>query len=440
MSWLIKGRRWKTAAVVCLSLLILGLCTYCGLVLYAEHHLQAAQTHLNDDRFDQAEASLRKALRFWPNSGRARLLAAQLARRTDRYEDAEEELRRCRNVLGNVEAVQLEEMLLSIQRGDVPRTTEDVAWGMIERRHERRFELLEALSKGYMLTFQLKSAVRSLTSWIDDRPDDVRALFWRGWVQERLHYRDAAERDYRLVLKLESDHDDCRSRLAHLLIDANRYRDALPLLEELRRSQPEDPAAAIGLALSWDGLGDQSQARTLLREVVKDHPTSIRARRELGKLANLAGDLKEAREVLETAYREAPQDAEVLVNWLEYLKKAKRHDEAARVQKELDVLQSRLKRLNQLVTSSMQSAPRDPDLMSEIGALYLDAGRAEWYDWGLWWIGRALDLDAGHAASHAALARHNERLGKSEAAERHRQAAAQRFMGNDTTSPRAAER
>jgi predicted Zn-dependent protease len=421
--WLRRQPPRKLLAVLLLLGLIGTALGFSLVQLWAEHQLAAAERHLRAHQLEQAQASIDRVRRVWPHSGRALLLAARIARHGDRYEEADELLGACRKVLGNAEALQTEELLLSLQRGEATAQTEALVWRLIDGGHAERLELLEAMTRGWMLTFRLRSAVQGLNRWLEERPDEVRALFWRGWVLEKLHQSEPAERDYRRALELDADHGPCRLRLANLLLLTERPDHARRLLEEHLRREPGSTEATVSLALALDGLGRTAEARRLLRAMLAEHPDHALGWRQLGKLSLNANDLDEAGAALARAYAEAPQDAETVFAYYQYLEKAQKKDEATRVRARHDALKARLRRLDELITKSMEQAPHDPDLMSEIGVMYLEEGRAEWHGWALWWLSRALERDPLHRRTHEALARHYEKTGQPDLAERHRKAA-----------------
>src|SRR5262245_43152389 len=143
--WLRRRSPRKVLAVLLLVALIGTALGFSSVQLWAEYHLRAAERQLQADQLEQAQASIDRVRRVWPHSGRALLVAARVARRLDQYEKAEELLEACRGVLGNVEPVRLEELMLSLQRGEATAQAEALAWGMIDADHAERHNLLEAM-------------------------------------------------------------------------------------------------------------------------------------------------------------------------------------------------------------------------------------------------------------------------------------------------------
>ena len=71
-----------------------------------------------------------------------------------------------------------------------------------------------------------------------------------------------------------------------LLLDLERYRDALDLIEVLRVIRPDDPNAIISAATAYVGLGDMDLARSLLQMAENRWPRHQGIKRAMVKLEN----------------------------------------------------------------------------------------------------------------------------------------------------------
>src|SRR5262249_41691010 len=152
-------------------------------------------------------------LQVWPSSAEVHLLAARTARRALDYGDAEDQLKECQRLGWPAEEIRLERDLICAQRGEVA-GVQDQLLLFAERGHPDALLILEALCQGYIKTYRLPHAARCLELWLERRPDDVQALFWRAEVEQLRSSLPDALADFRRVLDLEPERDDARLRLA----------------------------------------------------------------------------------------------------------------------------------------------------------------------------------------------------------------------------------
>src|SRR5467141_2349028 len=152
-----------SASVVLLSIIVYGLYSFTWQA-WAEYHFRAAQHALEDavsrqpkENLDRAKAHLSLCLKARPDSLDANFLAARTSRRMQAYDDASSYLRRYQKLDGVAEAVRLEQALADVQRGDCG--TASYLYACVEKDHPDKLRILEALTRGYMLTYQLPSAV-----------------------------------------------------------------------------------------------------------------------------------------------------------------------------------------------------------------------------------------------------------------------------------------
>src|SRR5207244_911308 len=95
--------------------------------------------------------------------------------------------------------------------------------------------IMEALALAYMKEYRFKAALGCLTKWLEQEPDNVRALHWRGWARENLENQREAVQDYEQVLRLVPDHLKARIRLVEFLLAEKKTSEAaqhLKILEE----------------------------------------------------------------------------------------------------------------------------------------------------------------------------------------------------------------
>jgi tetratricopeptide (TPR) repeat protein len=406
-----------------------------------ESHLRAARQALEQRDFAAANHHLTIYLAAQPQSAEGHLLAAQAARRsldpilphgldgassltttptstTSSYDQVEDHLQEYQRLGGVPEILRLERYLLAAQQGDLS----SVAGGLhflVEQKHPDSLMILEALVKGYLLTYRLPEAADGLNRWLERR-EDFQALLWRGWVRERLADPAHALLDYRRAVELNPDSPEARLRLAELLMDLSQPREAIDHWIDLHRQRPEDPALLLGLAQCRRELGQTDDARALLDDLLARHPRHVAALTERGRLALDEQRAEEAESWLRKAMELAPFDKEALYVFSQCLKKCGRTEEHNACMARLEQIRADFRHLAEVLLQ-VQKDPRDPAPRCEAGTIYLRNG----YDQeGLRWLTSALREAPQHRPTHQALADHFQRRGDREREAFHRRMAA----------------
>ncbi|MFP2957975.1 tetratricopeptide repeat protein [Myxococcus sp. 1LA] len=101
-----------------------------------------------------------------------------------------------------------------------------------------------------------------------------------------------------------------RLALAHALINASAEREALPLLEALRRDFPRDLPVRLGLARALLGLERHGDAERLLNDVLAQSPDDPEVLKVLAVLGLRRGETDKARAYVADALARDPFDAE----------------------------------------------------------------------------------------------------------------------------------
>lgn len=117
---------------------------------------------------------------------------------------------------------------------------------------------------------------------------------------------------------------------AQLLIEAGHNEEALNLMNEARQTSPDDDNLTYDSAIIAQNLGQPELTEKLLKSILDKDPDHIQATNALAYLwVTQDRHLRDARRLLEHAYRLAPQDPYVLdsMGWLCF--KEKRYDQAA---------------------------------------------------------------------------------------------------------------
>jgi arylsulfatase A-like enzyme/Tfp pilus assembly protein PilF len=98
---------------------------------------------------------------------------------------------------------------------------------------------------------------------------------------------------------------------ALLAMEDDRYRDAIPELEQVLAQEPAMPLANLELGRAWNGLESYEKALPWLRKAVDLTPESGRAHFELGMALAETGDWTGSAQQLEAAAARAPDSDEV---------------------------------------------------------------------------------------------------------------------------------
>jgi tetratricopeptide (TPR) repeat protein len=394
------GRRPRATA---LGALTLGLFALGGVLavphVRALYHARAAERAIQRWDFDEARTHLGVCLDVWPDSAPTRFLAARTARRAGRFDEAERHLKRFQSQNGTSRQTALEWAMLKVQRGELD-DAEGYLRATVGPDDPDAPLVLEALAHGFLLTERLPELLEATDLWLQVRPGDTHALYYRGRGWERLARRREAADAYRQALTADAENADARLRLAELLLaDGQDAAEARGHFERLRGRRPADPAAGLGLARCEKALGRPAAARDLLDALLADHPDHAQALAERGRLALDEGDAPGAAARLRRAVALAPDDREALHALIRSLWVQDKQDEAQALEPVLKELTADLSRHQEIILAVAKD-PRNPALRTEAGKLCLRHGRR---DEGLRWLVTALQIDPSYGPARAAL-------------------------------------
>ncbi len=179
-----------------------------------------------------------------------------------------------------------------------------------------------------------------------------------------------------------------------LAMDDERYKDAIPQLQEVLKDQPNVALANLELGRAWNDLGDYSEALPCLRKAIELMPESGRAHYELGVALAETGDWASAATQLEVAVAHAPDSDDMRF----YLGMA--YDELGRTTEASTALQHALQinpnhyRANLLLgrilgmenrpndalpylQKAVKLQPKSPDAHKFLGNVYTELGQEE---------------------------------------------------------------
>jgi predicted Zn-dependent protease len=419
---------WQYPLPVLLVLVLLGIIGLMGAFansyLGAERHYRAAQKALERHDLATARQHLDQCLKVWSGSAETHLLAARTARRAGAFDDADHHLKEYQRLGGVPEAVKLERSLAQAQRGELTGVEAPLVAFSREENNPDAVIVLEALTRGYIRTYQLMRALDCLQLWLSLAPDDVEALRYRADVRRYVKNRDEALEDYLRVVALDPEQDEARLRAAEILIDRHQGEDARSHLEILRARQPENVEVLLNLAQSYRLLNRRSEAVELVDGVLKTQPKNLDALRERGRLAWEMNQSGRAASYLRRVVERAPYDRQAMFWLAQCLEQLGQADEAKQYRTQVKTIEEEMRRLDELTRKITQS-PHDPAMRHEAGVIFLDSGQTVE---GLRWLQSALQEDPYFQPTHLKLADYFESINQKAAAAQHRQMALQGAM------------
>lgn len=424
---------WNRPKTMALALALLALFgTGAGLYAYALQQWDAARTSVKEGRPAEALGGVDLGLLVWPRSVPVHLLAARRARMTGDFTGAEAQLQQClRLQKGASEDVQVEFLLMRVQRGEVDDVADDL-FQFVENKHPESSLIMETIARAYMDKLRYGPAFACLSRWIEAAPEEAKPHHWRGWILERLDDTEGAITDYRRALELDPGLIAVRLRMAELLLEKSNPPEALVYLEPLSKQYPDRPDVMALLGRCRFMQGETEEARGLMETALKKLPDNGPLLITLAKLHLSEGRPVEAEESARLALKVDPTDAEAEEILAASLRNQGRQKEAAAVQEQHEKDMVALRKVNRLLGEEAKHPTRDAGAFYEIGALFLRGGQerqAEYY------LNRALELDSGHRPTLKALAEYYEGKGDQEKA-----AACRRRLGEadgkaDRSSP-----
>ncbi|HKI34911.1 MAG TPA: tetratricopeptide repeat protein [Gemmataceae bacterium] len=368
----------------------------------AFYHARAAERAAERWEFDEARAHLAVCLEIWPDSASIHFQAARAARRAGKLDEAQEHLSRSQSLAGPSPRTDREWALLRAERGEVE-AVEDYLKRTVGPEDPDAPLVLEALARGYLRADRPSSLLESTALWLQARPRDTHALYFRGLAFERLGDRGEAVAAFRESAEADPDNAAARLRLGELLLSQAAADEALPQFEAVRAKRPADPAVLLGVARCRRALGQAREARDILDRLLADRPDDARALAEWGRLALAEGDAAGAEARLRRAVELAPDEREALHALIQSLRAQEDKRRAAdELEPRLRDLDDDLRRLGELLRA-VDREPRDPAPRTEAARICLRHGRK---DEGLRWLASVLRLDPGYAPARELLAAH----------------------------------
>jgi tetratricopeptide (TPR) repeat protein len=417
----LKRSRAARSAFTVAALVVIGLCAFrVGRHFWADKQLHAARTALDLGRVPVARALLLSYLELRPDDPEVHLLLGRAARRLGDYAAAEQHLLHAKRLGGVSETIQLERLLQDVQRGNGG-AAEGQLWRYTEHGHPDSLDILEALARGYLVTYRLDLAQKAADRLLELQPNLAPAWVLRGKALYHMRRYSEATDNYAQAVQLAPDDVDIRLLLAQSLLENAQPAEALVHFDQLREQSPDPLAVLVGRAHCLIDLGRTDEAGEALDRALAQAPDHIAGLVLRGKLAMRQLDLAAAERALRRAVALDGTDRDAVYNLslcLQQQHTNEKQDEAAKWLRQFRQIEADQRRLSTL-TKQILAAPHNPALRCEAGAIFLHLGNDKE---GLRWLNSALQVDAHHVQSHEILRDYYRGKGQTELARFHERA------------------
>jgi len=140
-----------------------------------------------------------------------------------------------------------------------------------------------------------------------------------------------AEKELSLALSQDPDLTEARRSLARLYHQREEYENAIPLYRELVERQGEDPKTHLLLGDALLNMGDVSGAREVVEKAAADHPNDLSIRLGLGRFYEKAYLHKLAEDAFEKVRKDFPESSRPYIALMAFYMRERRLDRAYRI-------------------------------------------------------------------------------------------------------------
>ncbi len=369
-----------------------------------------------EGKLAEALPDLGQWLRGRPDSGEAYLLAARAAFVLGKAEDGLQ-------ALGRAEALGYDPIQVDRERGlalvamgrpgEAVPVLSRVRTGLATPDPQ----VLQALARAEMATFQLKAAREVVDAWVAAEPESVDAYLARVEVGRRTNVStEEIAADFERVLARAPDNRAALLGLAEVRMTAGAYAEAEGLFARLVAFDPSGFEAVLGLGLARERLNRDAEALASLERAASLAPSDPRPIVAQGRIEARLGHLDRALEWLNRAVGLDPHDVEARHQRAGVLARLGRPTEAATDREEATRLRADQDKLSQLMITLLE-APRDVQFRWEAARWLFDHGHAPE---AIRWTELILKDDPGHRPTHRMLADHFQQAGQQGLANYHR--------------------
>jgi predicted Zn-dependent protease len=389
---------------------------------YQKHFEAAKSAQLRRD-FVRAQAELAECLKIRKDDPEVHFLAARTARRSGDFKKAETHLKECQRLKGDAAAINLEQLLLRAQRGEIAvlGTKEVTAVAkdltkFVNEKHPETPLILEGQAQGYAAAYRHLEALTCWDALLKHESKNTYALVKKARILRDLQASESAVETYRKALALNPDLFEARLGLAEIFLEEKRISEAKENLDKLHQNHSRTATVVLGLAKCDFYQGQPKSAEKRLVALLAEQPRNGEAWYLRGKVED---DPARAEKCFRKALELDPNAPEYNYSLFICLMKMDKQEEAKQAKKRYEKIVTELRHLVQLM-QKVESKPHDASLRSEVGKILLQHGKEQA---GLAWLNSALQDDPNHRPTHLLLADYFERAGQKEQAAKHRRLA-----------------
>src|SRR5262245_9098174 len=255
--------------IVLLALILLGLAR-AGAEVYASYQIRAADKALERQNYKEAKPHLEAALKVRPNSADLHLRLGRLCRQMNNLDEAYEHLKACRRLEGESEAYQLEMLMCRAQSGFFEEVLGKL-WVYYEQDRPEAPLVCESLTLSCMSQDMIGMALGMADHWLQKQPDNVQALYYKGWCNSELGSVDVALVSLEKAVARDPDREDIQQMRGFMLCDLQRYDEARTIIENYLKNHPDDALSLLYLARCLYGKGQTEQAQEVLSRAIDDN-------------------------------------------------------------------------------------------------------------------------------------------------------------------------
>lgn len=349
-------------------------------------------------------------------------LQARIERKRGHIAEALRHLKRAETLGADRSQVRRELVLVQAQTGDLSDILVELDQMLIHHSDDGA-DICEAYVNGLLINGQLENAEVLIQQWTIAFPADPQPDHLRGRIAEFRKQPAQAERHYRAALVKQAHHFPSAYGLGRVLIEVQRWSEALDEFEKCLAFPVRGPAQ-LGMARALTGAGREDDALILLREAART-PRDVwfEASRQLGEtteydnvsfelgvLEAKGGRHSEAIRWLQQAFQHNPRHMQARYQLALSLNSVGRGEEAKphfQWRADLDAKLSERDRLHDLVERHSD----DFKARIRLGELYLET---ESEAAGLLWLRGVLADEPQNQSAHAILADWFERKAQSQ--------------------------
>jgi tetratricopeptide (TPR) repeat protein len=261
---------------------------------------------LQNNRLEEAEKYLKRALALRPQNEQARLYLGQVAEQRKQFGKAIDWYLTVKEGEYFFEAQSRLGVALAKQ-GNLDRARQHLD-GMKVQTDPQRVQVALAHEQILRDARKFNEALAVLNEAIKTVPGDKDLLYARALVAEKLNKLDITERDLREILKKDPTNVNALNALGYTLTDrTTRYDEAHELLQQAISLKPDDAFIMDSMGWLQYRLGNSKEALKYLRRALEiRNDAEIAA--HLGEVLWVTGDRHEAESVWNRALRETPDN------------------------------------------------------------------------------------------------------------------------------------